>query len=110
MRRNDGSFAPYATILNVREIYQLVRPKANHPVLWHPELNAGKLEIVSVRLLTAGFGGKLEMGPRKIEIHSEKNLFRGFIPFADALPLTLFNCKRRNTSAWTARFWKAMSD
>jgi hypothetical protein len=41
---------PYATILNVREIYQLVRPNANHFVLWHPDFNAGKLEIVLVRL------------------------------------------------------------
>jgi hypothetical protein len=72
LRRNDGSFAPYATILNVREIYQLVRPKANHPVLWHPELNAGKLEIVSVRLLTAASAvnsrwvrGRLKFIPRK---------------------------------------------
>ena len=71
LRRNDGSFAPYATILNVREIYQLVRPKANHPVLWHPELNAGKLEIVSVRLLTAASAVNSRWS-RKIEIHSEK--------------------------------------
>lgn len=32
---------PYATILNVREIYQLVRPKANRFVLWHPDLMLG---------------------------------------------------------------------